>query len=135
MIEPYKGRSVDKKRRVEVYRNLNRRDGVWYSVRQNGKVVGHTQLLRLRDCYFVVNEAGRQRVLRTGRKNVHAFVLGYVAGKRARRYDLGHPHHGRYNPYTGPRFQMQSGQSWSDVSIACQVQLDNLGIHIWMARA
>jgi hypothetical protein len=58
---------------VEVYFNVRRR---LFSVRQNGKVVGHTQRIMLENAHFVVREAGRQRVLATGCKNVHAWVRG-----------------------------------------------------------
>lgn len=73
---------------VEVYRNLrpghsklphsDSRTPPWYSVRQGGRVVGHALELALRDATFVVRAAGRERVLATGRKNVHAWVRGWL---------------------------------------------------------
>lgn len=61
--------------RVEVYRNLHRR---CLSVRdaRTRKVVAHVESVLLADARFVVSEAGRQRVLRERRKNVHAVVRG-----------------------------------------------------------
>ena len=64
---------------VFVYYNLHRK--VW-SVKAlggplKGKVVQHRIFIVLRDCTFKVSEAGRQRVLSTGKKNVHAGVVGY----------------------------------------------------------
>lgn len=59
--------------KVQVYRNLTRS---CYSLRQNGKVIGHLDGLILSDCTFRVSQAGRNRVLREKRKNVHAFVEG-----------------------------------------------------------
>lgn len=41
-----------------------------------GKVVMHSDFVRLKDCAFKVSEAGRQRVIREKRKNVHAGVVG-----------------------------------------------------------
>tara|TARA_Y100000310_G_scaffold322000_1_gene380459 strand:+ start:1280 stop:1672 length:393 start_codon:yes stop_codon:yes gene_type:complete len=66
---------IDSNKRVYVYFNLHKK--VW-SVRQAGKVVEHTKTIALRDCKFLVAEAGRQKVLKTKTKNVHAGVSGYV---------------------------------------------------------
>ena len=66
---------IDPKKRVYVYFNLHKK--VW-SVRQSGKVVEHTKNIMLKDCRFLVSEAGRKRVLREKKKNVHAGVSGYV---------------------------------------------------------
>ena len=60
---------------VMVYRNLH--SGLW-SVRQNGIVVIHCNQIYLRDVTFRVQKGGQDRVRREGRKNVHAFVHGYI---------------------------------------------------------
>lgn len=65
--------------RVEVYRNLHKN---CFSVRKNGRVVKHIpddQGLTLVDVKFAVQPAGRAKVLRERKKNVHAFVRGTVA--------------------------------------------------------
>lgn len=67
---------VDLSKPVEVYKNLHK--GLW-SIRQSGKVVAHSDYVFLKDAKFVVRPGGRARVLREKRKNVHAFVKGYVA--------------------------------------------------------
>tara|TARA_R100001224_G_scaffold28522_1_gene15547 strand:- start:11 stop:406 length:396 start_codon:yes stop_codon:yes gene_type:complete len=61
--------------RVEVYWNLHQR--LW-SVRcvETGRVINHSQRLRLKDVTWVVQPAGRARVLKQQRKNVHAFARG-----------------------------------------------------------
>ena len=69
---------IDKNKRVYVYFNLHKK--VW-SVRQGGKVVGHTNSIQLKDCKYLVGKSGRERVLKEGRKNVHAGVSGYVVDK------------------------------------------------------
>jgi hypothetical protein len=64
--------------RVEVYRNLH--NGT-HSIRRNGKVVKHLQhwqSIYLKDVKFAVQPAGREKVRREGKKNVHAFVRGTV---------------------------------------------------------
>lgn len=60
---------------VEVYRNLNRK---CWSVRRGGRVAFHAESLLLGGATFHVSEAGRARVLRERRKNVHAVVRGQL---------------------------------------------------------
>lgn len=58
---------------MRVYRNLHKK---CYSVQYNRKVVSHEDNLLLFLPKFKVSEAGRQRVIREKRKNVHAVVEG-----------------------------------------------------------
>lgn len=69
--------TYEKDTQVEVYRNLH--NGRW-SVRGNKTklVLGHADKVLLYDVEFVVGEKGRRRVLREGRKNVHAYARGYL---------------------------------------------------------
>lgn len=55
----------------KVYRNLHKN---CFSIKRRGLVVGHAEALYMENVTFVVSEAGRQRVLRTKRKTVHATV-------------------------------------------------------------
>ena len=71
-------KTIDLTKRVYVYRNLHK--NCW-SVKQSGKVVDHTHFLLLRDCRYLVGEAGRERVRREKKKNVHAGISGYVTDK------------------------------------------------------
>jgi len=66
---------IDIHKPVEVYRNLHKK---CWSVRQGGKVKVHTSYICLQDVKFVVQPAGREKVLKEKRKNVHAFVKGYL---------------------------------------------------------
>lgn len=66
--------------KVFVYRNLAFKEHV-YSIKLldgilKNKVVGYSPCLLLENCDFAVSQAGRNRVLRTKRKNVHAGVVG-----------------------------------------------------------
>lgn len=72
MIEHYLGE------KVFVYRNLHRK---CYSVKslKTGRVIAHVDSIDLINVVFRVSEAGRQRVLKTRQKNVHAGVVGYIA--------------------------------------------------------
>ena len=66
---------IDIHKPVEVYRNLHKK---CWSVRQGGKVKVHTSYICLQAADFVVQPAGREKVLREKKKNVHAFVRGYL---------------------------------------------------------
>jgi hypothetical protein len=65
---------------VYVYRNLRHGKGALplYSIMQKGRVIAREHRVLLSNCTFVVREKGRQRVIQEGRKNVHAFVKGYL---------------------------------------------------------
>ncbi len=87
--------------RVEVYRNLHKN---CYSVRaltgeNKGKVIDHVQSITLKDAKFVVQPAGRKRVLREKRKNVHAFVRGHITDEP---FKKGTPV--KYDPYLTDAF-------------------------------
>jgi|10_taG_2_1085330.scaffolds.fasta_scaffold69699_2 hypothetical protein len=90
--------------RVEVYWNLHRKV---FSVRalenysalgiRKGRVVAYFGALAIEDPKFVVQRAGRERVLRENRKNVHAFVRGryraHIPNLRGKGREVS------YNPY------------------------------------
>lgn len=64
--------------KVFVYFNLHKR---CFSIKalegaDKGRVVAHSDALLLHNVTFKVSEAGRQRVIREKRKNVHAGVVG-----------------------------------------------------------
>ena len=63
----------------EVYFNLHKR---LFSVRHKGIVVAHARNVKVIDAKFVVQPAGRAKVLREKKKNVHAFVEGFVVDAR-----------------------------------------------------
>lgn len=89
--------------KAQVYMNL--RTGKW-SVRskETGRVVNHADQLVLHNARFVVREGGRQRTIKEGQKNVHAFIEGDVTAKDDIDATLtlarmqGQPK-ARYNPY------------------------------------
>ena len=66
---------IDYDKRLYVYWNISKKT---WSVRQSGKVVGHSDLIFLKDCRFLVAKAGQARVRREKKKNVHAGVSGYL---------------------------------------------------------
>ncbi|AUV62029.1 hypothetical protein KIV63_gp15 [Mycobacterium phage SWU2] len=99
-VYSYKGRMIASTTEVFVYRNLHRDQ---WSVKamtgpHKGKVVGHADQLTLFSCELKVSEAGRQRVLREGRKNVHAGVIGLIVDD-----DVLHTDPTGIGPLEGPR--------------------------------
>lgn len=96
-FKSFKGRAVEEKQRVKVYRNLH--NGKWsIADKATGLVLGHADSVILLNAEFIVKEAGRQRVLREKQKNVHAVVEGNFLtadSKHARHHGVGVT----YNPY------------------------------------
>ncbi len=102
-----------KGRRVFVYRNLTKG---CYSVMSRcrksdghndyGIVIAHVGNVILDDVSFVVNQKGRQRVLRDRRKNVHAGVLGRISyADYGGGMDVGEMDYKvNYNPYRNAAF-------------------------------
>ena len=80
-----------------VYFNLHREQ---WSMMQRQRVIGHAVTLSLEGVTFRVREGGRRRVLRTKRKNVHAFVIGTHRTQTV----SGEPVRISYNPYKAGHF-------------------------------
>lgn len=92
--------------KVFAYWNLHRK--VW-SLKaaegpQRGRVVMHTQAVTLTQCELKVSQAGRERVLRERRKNVHAGVMGHLLGFYIPAIE-GSDVRLRYNPYEAATFR------------------------------
>ncbi|MBY0403208.1 MAG: hypothetical protein K2X66_04870, partial [Cyanobacteria bacterium] len=66
--------------RLEIYYNLHRKCLSARGLDRNyrGRVVARPRGILLKKVRFVVQPKGRERVLREGRKNVHAFVRGIL---------------------------------------------------------
>jgi len=62
---------------LKVFVYFNVRKKCW-SIRHKGKVIAHAASVALDAIEFKVSEKGRQRVLKTGVKNVHAGVVGLL---------------------------------------------------------
>lgn len=70
--------------KVFVYRNLNRK-GYIYSIKSlegpsRGRVIGYAPRIIIENAELVVSQAGRDRVLKEKRKNVHAGCVGQLVG-------------------------------------------------------
>ena len=96
---------IDHERKVRVYKNLHKD---CYSIKQDGLVKAHATELYLFDCAFQVNKKGRERVLVEKRKNVHAYIVGYLINGVMGSWDAIVPpetqERVKYNPYLHETF-------------------------------
>lgn len=111
-------------RRVFVYRNLHSQ---CWSVRcqKTRRVIAHADSVGLEGCCELkVSEKGQQRVVREGRKNVHAGIVGTVwsaslvgEAMEDRLHSLASGGERiSYNPYRGPSFYSKA--TGEDLSVA-----------------
>lgn len=116
-FHPYKERKVAKGQRVKVYRNLHNK---MFSIvdMASGLVLGHSRSVKLSHAEFIVNEAGRQRVLREKQKNVHAFIVGSFEGT----CETPQASEAYYNPYKVETFVTPQGEP---LTVARSVTLMN----------
>ena len=93
--------------KVFVYFNLHKK---CFSLKalegpDKGRVIMHATYVQLRDCTFKVSEAGRQRVLREKKKNVHAGCVGTVLSAGTIQQVIPDYYiNVKYNPYMGAHF-------------------------------
>lgn len=110
---------------VRVYFNLHKKM-LSVQTKQNGqwKLIGHAEDVYLNNVTFKVSEAGRQRVIKNKRKNVHAFIIGEITNG-FKSLDLDPFLTVRYNPYEMDKFQCQN----KDISSAKTVIIN--GRHVY----
>ena len=108
--------------KVEVYRNLHQK---CWSVRdaKTGLVIDHVDYIHLEDTTLVVRPAGRKKVLREKRKNVHAFIKGTASFLSE--CDNTHSDQILYNPYRYDSFVLQDTEE--RITNAKHVYLNNEG--------
>ena len=105
--------------KVRVYWNLHKL--IWSIVScKSGLVIDYMKYLTLLDAYFTVWESGQKRVREEGKKNVHAFAVGYIyteggiSIKAKPNVDWDRV---KYNPYTDDYF-MHKGEDhdeWNEI--------------------
>ena len=110
--------------RVKVYRNLTQK---CYSVIHKGIVIAHVLTCKLTNATFKVSEAGRQRVIKQKRKNVHAFIEGdWDRSEITGMFDAVRVNRVSYNPYQAPYFM----DGINPVHKASTVYLTDVGAYI-----
>ena len=60
-------------KKVMVYYNLHKHT---FSVTYKGRLISHSDYVKLTDVEFRVRQGGREKVVKEKRKNVHSFVIG-----------------------------------------------------------
>ncbi len=112
--------------RIEVYRNLHKD---CFSVRKKGIVVRHlydNEFLHMKDVKFAVQPAGHARVIREGRKNVHAFVRGtYHEPAQANWQAIA-----KYNPYKHDYFFTSFGGNDTPIYTAREATLSGGNVYV-----
>lgn len=105
-------------RKVKVYFNLHKK---CFSVQdyKTRLVIDHVNKINLHDAEFRVSESGRQRVLREKRKNVHAFVVGYISES-----ELENKKAVTYNPYKFKSFMAVNTDGLEPIFKADKVRLE-----------
>lgn len=133
VFKRYRGREVRQGEPTWVYRNLMRTDGPWYSLVQRGVVVAHAREVALHQCEYRVRQGGRRRVLETGVKNVHAFVVGFLWPDRPTWADFGEEVVGRYNPKLCTTFEVAEPDTggWVPVHKSRAAYLGPAGLLVW----
>lgn len=111
--------------RVKVYKNLHED---CYSIQdaKTGIVIGYCSSIVLTDPTFSVGKAGREKVVRTGQKNVHAKVVGYFQSHTVSL--LGQSSKVTYNPYKYSSFVRKDDES--TIKSAKIALLDASGIKV-----
>lgn len=106
---------------VRVYYNKNAKN---YTVQDHIKGVGWRKLLStedilLHDVTFKVSEAGRQRCIKQGKRNVHAYAEGTLIrlDRMAYAQFIGWSHVS-YNPYEGGEFIADSQPLYGAASVS-----------------
>ena len=118
---------IDLSRPVRVFKNPRRG---CYSIMQNGIIKASARQIRLEGAEFLVRESGRQRMLATHKRNVHAYIVGRLVAftRPDEAADLGELG-GRsacYNPYRYDAFV--DLETERPLSAAACVQLDENGV-------
>lgn len=121
---------IDFTKPVKVYFNLRKKV---FSVQQGGRVVAHVSSIDLYDVKFQVREAGRQRLLATKQKNVHAFVVGRALVPGGPALDLNFDFRVTYNPYKAATFTI--AETGEPIYAATYAALRNKGKPSIMVRA
>ena len=97
--------------KVRVYWNLHKH--IWSVVScKSGLVIDYMKYLTLLDAYFTVWISGQKRVREEGKKNVHAFAVGYISDyyvstSEALKKEFADWDRVKYNPYTDDYFMHQ----------------------------
>lgn len=90
---------------TRIYRNLlNHKMSVQQQINNSWLVVGHVTEAVIRCPKFYVSESGRQRVIMSGKKNVHAYSYGQIANPNSIALPDSNLQEIYYDPYSQSHF-------------------------------
>lgn len=107
-MEMLHGRTIEPGQRVRVYVNLHKQGRFSVVDMKTGLVCGYTSSCLLKDAIFHVSESGRQKVIDTKTKMVHAWVRGTYVGSELERPETTKTEV-KYNPYANKGFVDSDG--------------------------
>ena len=110
--------------KVKVYFNLHKKlfSVVAMEGDDKGRVISHVDQIALAKPVFRVQQAGRRRVLKENRKNVHAYVSGYTCNlKDSTKMDG----EATYNPYKYSTFVDREDGSPVGYRRYCKLVVEN----------
>ena len=106
-MESFQDRSIQVGKKIRAYVNLHKQG--WFSIvdMETGLVCGYAQSCLIKDAVFYVSDKGRERVRKSGRKLVHAWVRGIYMGSDIEKEECSNAL--QYNPYYHKGFTDQNG--------------------------
>lgn len=120
--------------RVFVYRNLRKK---CWSIKAlegpyKGTVIEYSEIVVLSNVYQKVSENGRQRVLRTKQKNVHAGIVGHLSNLKELPVDKLEELY--YNPYTTKHFVRKNDNKMFISSSWCILNSSDNSVKVYKAK-
>lgn len=116
-MELVPGRTIEVGQKVRVYVNLHKQGRFSIVDMKSGLVCAYTSNCLLKNAIFHVSQTGRQKVIDTKTKMVHAWVRGIYMGS-----DLEQPEttrkEVRYNPYLNEGFVDSEGNIINGAELA-----------------
>ena len=104
---------LDPNRPVRVFRNWKL--GCW-NLMQDGRLCATARQVRLVDVEFRVRDSGRERALRDGRRNIHAYAIGRLVAHlhpdAAGELGARHAREVFYDPWRCERFTDRDSGAW-----------------------
>ena len=110
--------------KVKVYFNLHKKlfSVVAMEGPNKGRVIKHVNKVDLERCIFRVQQAGRKRVIKENRKNVHAYVSGHM---RPLDSSIEISREATYNPYKHSTFIDRTDSSPVRHKKHCRLVVEN----------
>lgn len=104
MLNLKAGFSLVPGQKIRIYRNLHKNNFSIQDIKLN-KVIGYGEGILVSNAKMIVRKSGRELTLKTGNKNVHAFIVGEFKG--IHNDPISHSKQIYYNPYITDNFVLK----------------------------